>query len=112
MRGDERIGIKGFLNRDAANEGRDFAGNFVEAAEHDLLAGGFHSGTLQYIAQARTGETGGAHRSLSPLHAGNLWTLQATAVSGALECVDDGVSLQFRKVCEAQGERLVYLSAE
>ena len=40
----------------AANEGRNFAGNFIESAEHDVLARGFHSRALQNIAQSWTGK--------------------------------------------------------
>ena len=38
MRGDERVGIQRLLDRNAANERRDFPGDFVEPAEHDMFA--------------------------------------------------------------------------
>src|SRR5580658_5976661 len=102
--GDDRISIERLLDGNAANERRDFAGNFVESAEHDVLAGGLHSGTLQDIAQAWAGKAGCANRALAPLNAGDLGAMQAASVAGAFEGVDDRVSLDFRKLGEIQGD--------
>src|SRR5579863_7802977 len=89
VRGDECVGVLCFLDGDAANKGRNFAWNFVEPAKHDVLAAGFRSGALQHIAQARSGEAGGSHRTFAPLNAGNLGTMKAASVPGALESIDD-----------------------
>src|SRR5579863_644984 len=50
---DQRVGVECFLDRYAANEGRNFARNFVEPAEHHVLPVGLHSGTLKNIAKTR-----------------------------------------------------------
>src|ERR1700719_568462 len=54
VRGNERIGVKSLLYRNAANERRNFTGDFVEAAEHYMLAGGLHSSPNEHIATTRT----------------------------------------------------------
>jgi hypothetical protein len=72
-----------------ANERRDFAGNFIETAEHDVLASGLHSGALKNVAQARAGKAGSAHCTFAPLNAGDLRAMEAASVAGALERVDD-----------------------
>jgi len=95
--GDEGIGVEGFFDGDAANEGRNLAGDFIEAAEHDVLSGRLDSGALQEVAQAWAGKAGGAYRTFAPLNAGDLWAMQAAAVAGALEGVDYGVSFKFGK---------------
>src|ERR1700722_11702178 len=71
VRRDQRIGVESFFDRDAANKGRDFAGNLIEAAEHDMLARGLYSGALQEFAQARTRKPRGPYGTFSPLNAGN-----------------------------------------
>jgi hypothetical protein len=63
-----------------------------------VLAGGFHSGALEYVAQAGTGEPGGAYCSFAPLHAGDLGAMEAASVAGALEGVDNRVSFEFGKL--------------
>src|SRR5882672_8022775 len=109
---DERNGVESFFDRDAADEGRDFAGDLVEAAKHDVLAGGFHSGALQHIAQARTRKACGANRAFAPLNAGDLRTMQTAPVAGAFERVDDRMSLDPGKLGETERERLVYFPAQ
>ncbi len=96
--GDQRVRIGGFLDRDAANERRHLAGNFIETAKHYMLAGRFYSRPLEQIAQARSGEASRSHRAALPLHARNLGLLKTASVSRALQCVGDGVRLQFRQV--------------
>src|SRR5271166_5920690 len=93
--GDEGIGVESFLDRYAANKGRDFDRDFVEAAKHDVLAGGLDPRLLQDITQAWTGKAGGAYGTLAPLNAGDLGALQAATVAGAFERVDDGVVFEF-----------------
>ena len=70
--GDQRVGVESLLEGNAANKGRDFAGNLIEAAEHDMLARGLYSGALQEFAQPRTRELRSTHCTLSPLNAGDL----------------------------------------
>ena len=107
VRGDECVGVQRFLDRYAANEGRNFAGDLVEAAKHDMFAGGLHSGALQHVAQARTGESCRTHRALAPLDAGNLRAVQTAAIAGTLKRIYDGVDLKFGKLGEAHRQRLV-----
>src|SRR6267154_5374443 len=45
--GDECVRIERFFHGDAADKGRNFAGNFIEPTEHYVLARGLYSGTLQ-----------------------------------------------------------------
>ena len=82
---DQRVRIHCFLNRDAADEGRHLAGNFIETAKHYMLAVGFYSRPLEEVAQARSGEARRAHRAALPLHARNLGLLKAAPVSRALQ---------------------------
>ena len=77
-----------------------------------MLAGGLHSGTLQDIAQARTGKAGSTHRTLAPLDARDLRAMQATSVACAFKGVDDRVSLDFRKLGEVQGNGFLDFSAD
>src|ERR1700722_681609 len=105
--GDQGIGVEGLLNRYAADEGRHFAGDFVEPAEHYVLAAGFEAGSLQNIAQARPGKARCAHGPLAPLNAGDLRALQGAAISGALQSVDHGVSFNLTEF--AEGNRQGFL---
>lgn len=112
MRGEQRVGIQGFLNWNAANEGRDFAGNLVEPAEHNMFARRLHPGALQHVVQSWAGKSRRAHRTLAPLNAGNLRAMQATAVAGALKSVNDRVGVHFRKLGQAQCECLLYFATD
>src|SRR5271166_3671530 len=85
--GDQGVGVESFLDGDAANERGDFAGDFVESAEHYVLACGLDSGALQDVAQAWAGEAGGAYSALAPLHAGDLRAMEAASVAGAFQGV-------------------------
>src|SRR6202044_1448723 len=79
--------------------------------EHHMFARGFHSGTIENIAQAWPGETGGTDRSFAPLDAGDLRALQIAAVAGAFERVHNGMGLDFRKLGQAERERLFHFPA-
>src|SRR5437879_1400239 len=51
----ERIGVCCLLERNAANERRHFARNFVQPAKHDVFAVVLHAGTLQQIMPSLPG---------------------------------------------------------
>lgn len=83
--GNQGVAVGGFLDGNAANEGGDFAGDFIQAAKHDVLAGGLDAGALQEVAQSRAGETGGPDCSFLPLNARNMRLLEGASVAGAFE---------------------------
>ena len=109
--GDERVGVERFFDRDAANEWRNFAWDLVEAAKHDVFAGGLHACTLQDIAQSRAAELGCAHRTFAPLDSGDLWTVKAATIAGAFQRVDDRGRLEFGKIGKRQGQLLLDFTA-
>src|SRR5213075_557107 len=87
--GNERVGIKRLFNRDAADERGHLARDFVEPAKHHVLAGTPYACALKKVKQARAGEPGRAYRAVAPLRPGHLGTVQATAVPGTFQSVDN-----------------------
>src|SRR5207245_7586025 len=98
----ERIGVCCLLERNAANESRHLARNFVKPAKHDVFAGVLHAGTLQQIAHSWAGEAGGPNRTTLPLHAGHVWLLKSPSISGTFEGIDDTVWFELFQVGQAQ----------
>ena len=86
--GDQGVAVRRLLDWYAANERRHFSGDFIQAAEHDVLTGGLDAGALQEIAQSRAGETGRPNCSFLPLNAWNMRLLEAASVAGAFERID------------------------
>src|SRR5258706_10162954 len=72
----QSVGIDRFFNGNAAYERRDFAGNFVESAEHDILAGILDARFLQKNLQTRTREFRIADCAFAPLNPRNFRALQ------------------------------------
>src|SRR5207249_8390134 len=87
----ERIGVCCLLERNAPNERRHFARNFVQPAKHDVFAGVLHAGTLQQITHSRAGEAGGPNCAAFPLHAWNMRLLKSPSISGTFEGIDGTV---------------------
>src|SRR3984957_17645155 len=110
--GDQGVGVERFLDRNAADEGRNFTRNFIEAAQHDVLAGGLNPGALQNIAQTWASEPRSSDSPLAPLYARDLRAMQAASVAGALERVDNGVRLEFLKLGQLQRQRFLHLAAQ
>ena len=108
----ERIGVCCLLERNAANKHRHFARNFVQPAKHNVFAGVLHAGTLQDISHSRTGEAGGPNCAAFPLHAGHVWLLKGSAISGTFEGIDDTVWFEFLQVGQAQGQQILHFSAD
>src|ERR1700733_10476204 len=112
VRGNQRIGVESLLKRNAANEGRNFAGNFIESAEHNVLAGRLYPCLLQHIVKSWTGKPCRAHCSLAPLNARHLTAMQAAAITGAFEGIYDSVRLNLGKFGEAKSNWLLHFFAD
>ena len=112
VRGDQRVGVERFFDRNAANERRNFARNLIESSEHDVLASRLHSGLLQNVAQARSGKPCRADRAFAPLNSRNLRTVKAASVARAFERVDDGMRFEFREIGKLEGKSFLDFSAD
>src|SRR5439155_17947344 len=100
------------LERNAPNERRHFARNFVQPAKHDVFAGVLHAGTLQQITHSRAGEAGGPNCAAFPLHAWNMRLLKSPSISGTFEGIDGTVWFELFQVGQAQGQRILHFSAD
>src|SRR5215467_14475092 len=87
LRCDQGFGIQGLLDRDASNERRNLPWDFIQPAEHHMLAAGLYASLLQNIAQPRPRELRSTHGALAPLNAWNLRSMKTTPIPRALERV-------------------------
>src|ERR1700680_1528005 len=92
----QSVDVQGLFDWNTSHKSRHIAGNFVEPAKHDVLAGRLHACSLQHINKARSGETGIAHGAALPLDAWNFGILKRAAVARALQSVGDRVLLDSR----------------
>jgi hypothetical protein len=112
VRGNQGVAVQRFFNRDAADEGRDFARDLIESAKLDVLCCLFQAGFFEERLKAGPGEPGIADRAFAPLDSGNPRGLKRAAVARALQRVGDGMDGDFREIGERQRDRFFYLSGD
>src|SRR5215475_4903118 len=88
--GEDRVGMKSFIERNITDKIRHFADRFVRSLEQDKFTGGFETCFFQQISETNTCPTGSAYCSFLPLNSGDRRIKESASVSRALERYSDG----------------------
>src|SRR5262245_3099930 len=88
--GEDRVGIKSFIERNIADKIRHCTDWFVRSLEQDKFTGGFETCFFQQISETNTCPTGRAYCSFLPLYSGDRRIEESASVSRALERYNDG----------------------
>src|SRR5229473_8560544 len=109
MRGHQGVAVHRLLNWNTADEWRNFPGDFVQTAEHDVFARGFDAGVLQQVAKARTAKPGRTDGSPLPLNARNRGMMESTSITGTFQSIDNRVRFDLAEIGKAQREWFFHL---